>query len=119
MILLNVIKTPATFSSQHLQLPGTNNKHPLYPKLKASFIHFIEHHIRTQDTPSQQKKLFSPHGEHQLKTDTKQYTKHGKNFVVRETLITFKQLYMMLSLSFHCHTTRVKVIGLSVMPGVL
>ena len=30
MILQNIIKTPLTFSTQHLQLRGTNNKHKIY-----------------------------------------------------------------------------------------
>ena len=56
MILRNIIKTPTTFSSQHLQLSGTNNKHPLYPT-KASCVPFIEQHIRTQDIPESAKEI--------------------------------------------------------------
>ena len=63
------------------------------PRTKASCIPFIEQHIRTQDIPeSQQTKLFWPHGEQQLKTDTTQHAGNGRNDVVRETLIAFNQL---------------------------
>ena len=60
-------------------------------------------------------KLFWPHGEQQLKTDTTQHTRNGRNYVVRETLIAFNQLEMMLSLSFYCDTISGKVIGPFVM----
>ena len=59
----------------------------------------------TQVGVVQMEKLFWPHGEQQLKTDTTQHTGNGRNFVVRETLITFNLLYMILSLSFHCYTS--------------
>ena len=92
MILRNVIKTPITFSSQHLQLPGTNSKHPLHPKLKlVAFL--LSHNTSEYKTyVTQQRKLFWPHGEQQLKTYTTQHTGNGRNFVARETLITFNQL---------------------------
>ena len=110
MILQNVTKTPTTFSSQHLQLPGTNNKHPLCPELKL--VTFLSSNSTSEHKTylTQQRKLFWPHGEQQLKKDTTQHIRNGTNFEVRKTLITFNQLQMMLSLSFHCYSIRDKVI---------
>ena len=92
MILQNIIKTPITFSSQHLQLPGTNNKDPLYSKLKLVAFLLSNNTSEHKTYLNQQRKLFWPHGEQQLKTDTIQHTGNGRNFVVRETLIAFNQL---------------------------
>ena len=73
MILRNIIKTPITFSSQHLQLPGTNNKHPLYPKLKlVAFL--LSNNTSEHKTYLNQRTLFWSHVEPQLKTDTIQHT---------------------------------------------
>ena len=92
MILRNIIKTPITFSSQHLQLPGTNSKHPLYPKLKLVAFLLSNKTSEHKTYLVQQRKLFWPHGEQQLKTGTTQHTVNDRNFLMRETLIAFSQL---------------------------
>ena len=92
MILRNIIKAPITFTSQHLQLPGTNSKHPLYLKLKLVAFLLSNNTSEHKTYLNQQRKLFWPHGEQHLKTDTIQHTGNGRNFVVRETLIASSQL---------------------------
>ena len=85
-------KKTITFSSKHLQLLGTNNKHPLYSKLKL--VEFLLSNSTSEHKTylTQQRKLFWPYGEQKLKTDTTQDTRNGRNSSLRETLITFNQL---------------------------
>ena len=56
MILRNGIKTPITCSSQHLVLPGTSSKHPLYPRTKlVAFL--LSKKNRAQDIPESTKEI--------------------------------------------------------------
>ena len=82
VILQNVIKKPITFSSKDLQLLGTNNKHPLYSKLKLVAFLLSNSTSEHKTYLTQQRKLFWPYGEQKLKTDTTQDTRNGRNFVV-------------------------------------
>ena len=66
IILQNIIKTPITFSIQHLQLPGTNNKHLLYPKLKLVAFLLWNNTSEHKTYLNQQRKLFWHHAEQQL-----------------------------------------------------
>ena len=68
MILQNVIKAPIIFNSQHLQLPGTNNKHQLYPKLKLVAFLLWNNTSEHKTYLTQQRELFWPHEEQQLKS---------------------------------------------------
>ena len=113
------IKISVTFNCQHLKLPGTNTKYPLCSKLKLVPLVLSNNTSEHKTYLNQQRKLFCSHGDQQLKTDTTQYTRNDRNFVVRETLIAFNQLWMMLSLSFYCYTIRGKVIGPFVMSEYL
>ena len=119
MILRNIIKTPVTFSSQHLQLTRDKQQTSTVPKPKASSIPFIEQHIRTQDIPESAKEIIL--ASWRITTKNRYNTKYRKwqEFCSERNINsiqpTVNGVISFFSLLYH----RGKVVGPFVMPEVL
>ena len=77
------VEQPMIIESKHLQLPGTNQKHPLYPKLRLLAVVCTRDQHKQAQFRKKQSMSSMQRGEMERKTNINTYSKDGKNFVVK------------------------------------
>ena len=83
--------TPIIIESRHLHLPGTNKQHPLCPKLKLMAICCSRNKQEIEFRKQLTKSSLQP-GHDRLNTSTDQYSKNGRNFVVKRVPVPCRQM---------------------------
>ena len=81
------VEQPMIIESKYLQLPGTNQKHPLYSKLKLLAVMCTRDQHKQAQFRKKQSMSSMQRGEMEQKTNINTYSEDGKNFVVKGTTI--------------------------------
>ena len=84
--------TPVIVESRHLHLPGTNKQLPLCPKLKLMGICYSRNKRQQFEFRNKLTKPSLQPGHHRLNASTNQYSKSGRNFVVKGVSVPCRQM---------------------------